>query len=183
MMEQPNLIKRPILVRGNRVTFGFKKDEYYAQARRWPTSASARRAGAIPPGKGTWNGIFYPAQAGSSRAAAEVRRSCVLRRALRHRRSELVVLPRAAAADGTKWAERTPPTSSSRSSCYQKFTHPDMFAKATGADPATLGRKDVDEFRAAIAPLAAAEKLGALLAQFPASFKNEPAHAPIWNGC
>ena len=28
MMEQPNLIKRPILVRGSSVTFGFKKDEY-----------------------------------------------------------------------------------------------------------------------------------------------------------
>ena len=28
MMEQPNLIKRPILVRGSKVTFGFDKDEY-----------------------------------------------------------------------------------------------------------------------------------------------------------
>ena len=28
MMEQPNLIKRPILVRGSKVTFGFNKDEY-----------------------------------------------------------------------------------------------------------------------------------------------------------
>jgi arsenate reductase-like glutaredoxin family protein len=28
MMQQPNLIKRPILVRGNSVTFGFRKDEY-----------------------------------------------------------------------------------------------------------------------------------------------------------
>ena len=28
MLEQPNLIKRPILVQGKRVTFGFKKDEY-----------------------------------------------------------------------------------------------------------------------------------------------------------
>ena len=28
MMEQPNLIKRPILVRGTKVTFGFKKDTY-----------------------------------------------------------------------------------------------------------------------------------------------------------
>ena len=28
MMEQPNLIKRPILIRGSKVTFGFKKDEY-----------------------------------------------------------------------------------------------------------------------------------------------------------
>ena len=28
MMEQPNLIRRPILVRGGRVTFGFDKAEY-----------------------------------------------------------------------------------------------------------------------------------------------------------
>jgi arsenate reductase-like glutaredoxin family protein len=28
MMKQPNLIKRPILVRGARVTFGFDKDTY-----------------------------------------------------------------------------------------------------------------------------------------------------------
>ncbi len=28
MVEQPNLIKRPILVKGKNVTFGFKKDEY-----------------------------------------------------------------------------------------------------------------------------------------------------------
>ncbi len=28
MMEQPNLIKRPILVRGGTVTFGFDKSEY-----------------------------------------------------------------------------------------------------------------------------------------------------------
>jgi arsenate reductase-like glutaredoxin family protein len=28
MMEQPNLIRRPILVRGGKVTFGFDKSEY-----------------------------------------------------------------------------------------------------------------------------------------------------------
>ena len=28
MLEQPNLIRRPVLVRGNKVTFGFDKDEY-----------------------------------------------------------------------------------------------------------------------------------------------------------
>ena len=49
-----------------------------------------------------------------------------------------------------------------------------MFLKATGKDPWNLGQQDVDEFRAAIDPLASAGKLGALLAQFPASFKNEP---------
>jgi arsenate reductase-like glutaredoxin family protein len=28
MMEQPNLIRRPILIRGSRVVFGFDKAEY-----------------------------------------------------------------------------------------------------------------------------------------------------------
>lgn len=28
MMENPNLIRRPILVRGSKVTFGFDKDAY-----------------------------------------------------------------------------------------------------------------------------------------------------------
>ena len=28
MMEQPNLIKRPILIQGSKVTFGFDKDAY-----------------------------------------------------------------------------------------------------------------------------------------------------------
>ena len=28
MMDQPNLIKRPILVRGSKVSFGFKKEDY-----------------------------------------------------------------------------------------------------------------------------------------------------------
>jgi len=30
MVEQPNLIKRPILVRGSKAVFGLKKDEYLA---------------------------------------------------------------------------------------------------------------------------------------------------------
>ena len=57
---------------------------------------------------------------------------------------------------------------------FQKFTHPAMFEKATGANPFDLSQADVDDFRAALDPLASAGKLGALLAQFPASFKNEP---------
>ena len=28
MMAQPNLIRRPILVRGSKVTFGFNKEQY-----------------------------------------------------------------------------------------------------------------------------------------------------------
>ncbi len=73
-----------------------------------------------------------------------------------------------------KWAARTPPGFEFSLKLYQKFTHPEMFVKATGADPSDLGQRDVDEFRAAIDPMADAGKLGALLAQFPASFKNDP---------
>ena len=48
-----------------------------------------------------------------------------------------------------------------------------MFEKATGKSPWDLADKDVDEFKAGIDPLASAGKLGALLAQFPASFQND----------
>jgi arsenate reductase (glutaredoxin) len=34
MLEQPNLIKRPILIKGSRVLFGFNKDEYQTIAGR-----------------------------------------------------------------------------------------------------------------------------------------------------
>lgn len=33
MMAQPNLIKRPILVRGSQVTFGFDKDAYAGKSK------------------------------------------------------------------------------------------------------------------------------------------------------
>ena len=72
-----------------------------------------------------------------------------------------------------QWADRTPDRFEFSLKLYQKFTHPEMFAKATGADSTALGDTDVNEFRRALDPLAEAGKLGALLAQFPASFKNE----------
>ena len=72
------------------------------------------------------------------------------------------------------WVDRTPAGFEFSLKLFQKFTHPAMFERATGADPFDLGGKDVDEFRAGLDPLASSGKLGALLAQFPASFKNEP---------
>jgi arsenate reductase-like glutaredoxin family protein len=33
MLEQPNLIRRPVLVRGSRVVFGFDRDAYERLAR------------------------------------------------------------------------------------------------------------------------------------------------------
>jgi uncharacterized protein YecE (DUF72 family) len=81
---------------------------------------------------------------------------------------------------------RTPPDFEFSVKLYQKFTHPRMFAERVArsipedvrgeADAiAALTRPnvaDLDEFRRGIDPLASAGKLGALLAQFPPSFKN-----------
>jgi uncharacterized protein YecE (DUF72 family) len=128
-----------------------------------------------PSGKGTWNGIFYPRQ--PPRRPRGTPKFDELSFYAEHFdtvevNSSFYRVPAATAVK--KWAERTPASFEFSLKLYQKFTHPDMFAKATGGDPSALGRKDVDEFRDAIAPLAEAGKLGALLAQFPASFKNEP---------
>ena len=127
-----------------------------------------------PTGKGTWNGIFYPVAGRRPRASGKFDE---LRFYAEHFHtvevnSTFYRIPSAATAES--WARRTPNGFEFSLKLFQKFTHPEMFHKATGADPLDLDQKDVDEFRSAIEPLARAGKLGALLAQFPASFKNEP---------
>jgi uncharacterized protein YecE (DUF72 family) len=122
-----------------------------------------------PSGAGTWKGIFYPAKKtkgfdelgfyADHFDTVEVN-------------SSFYRVP--SVQTTAAWAKRTPPGFDFSLKLYQKFTHPEMFLKATGTDPGDLDRRDVDEFRAAVDPLATAGKLGALLAQFPASFKNEP---------
>jgi uncharacterized protein YecE (DUF72 family) len=80
------------------------------------------------------------------------------------------------------WARRTPEGFEFSLKLYQKFTHPAMYEKATGkADAHTdvpgvpmLDDREIDAFRLGIEPLANAGKLGALLAQFPPSFKQSP---------
>ncbi len=70
------------------------------------------------------------------------------------------------------WAKRTPDGFLFTVKLWQKFTHPEMFKEATGRD-AVISQEDIDFFRRSIAPLADKGKLGALLAQFPPSFKND----------
>ena len=122
-----------------------------------------------PSGKGTWNGIFYPTgkRAGFDELAFYAEHFDTV-----EVNSSFYRVP--AVKTARDWVTRTPEDFEFSLKLYQKFTHPEMFAKATGKDPSELDRKDVDEFRAAIDPIAGAGKLGALLAQFPASFKNEP---------
>jgi len=92
------------------------------------------------------------------------------------------------------WAERTPPGFEFSVKLFQKFTHPRMFrervrrglpddARDDTAAIDSLSRSnlaDLDEFRRGIAPLAERGRLGALLAQFPPSFKDdEPSRARL----
>lgn len=122
-----------------------------------------------PSGDGTWNGIFYPAKKakGFDELAFYAEHFDTV-----EVNSSFYRVP--AVKTTSQWVRRTPKHFEFSLKLFQKFTHPEMFLKATGRDPADIDRKDVDEFRAALDPLARAGKLGALLAQFPPSFKNEP---------
>jgi len=132
-----------------------------------------------PTGRGTWNGIFYPRPDRRGRDFDELRFY-----AERFNTVEVNTTfygqPRQQVTAG--WAERTPPGFEFSVKLYQKFTHPapvgaprgkHRLAGTSGAD-AAVSVADVDDFKTGIDPLARAGKLGALLAQFPASFKDTP---------
>jgi len=70
------------------------------------------------------------------------------------------------------WGKRVPDDFLFTVKLWQKFTHPKMYKEATGEE-AAISQKDVDQFKYSIEPLAKSGKLGALLAQFPPSFKND----------
>jgi uncharacterized protein YecE (DUF72 family) len=131
-----------------------------------------------PTGPGAWNGIFYPSGRGGSRG----RHAGDLAYYAEHFdtvevNSSFYRPPEPATTD--KWASQTPSAFDFSLKLFQKFTHPGMYRKATaphieadeGAIPSVTS-VDVDAFKRAIDPLAAAGKLGALLAQFPPSFRH-----------
>lgn len=119
-----------------------------------------------PSGKGTWNGIFYPEKGAAPKGFDEL--------AFYAERFNTVEVnstfygqPRAQVS--LTWVKRTPPGFEFAVKLYQKFTHPNLVRDKTPIRPA-----DVDAFKGGIEPLAAGERLGPLLAQFPASFKDTP---------
>jgi uncharacterized protein YecE (DUF72 family) len=70
------------------------------------------------------------------------------------------------------WVKRVPRDFLFTVKLWQKFTHPKMYEEATG-EVAAISQDDVDLFKRSLEPLARHGKLGALLAQFPPSFKND----------
>ena len=138
-----------------------------------------------PSGHGTWNGVFYPPARGRAKSFDEL--------AFYAEHFNTVEVnatfygqPRANVC--RRWAERTPAGFEFSVKLFQKFTHPKMFEaslrrtlrapEAPAAAFRELARPnaaDLDEFKRGIEPLAAAGKLGAVLAQFPPSFRSAPA--------
>ena len=141
-----------------------------------------------PTGRGTWNGIFYPPPRKRPKGFDEL--------AFYASHFDTVEVnstfygqPRAEVS--SQWAARTPAGFEFSVKLYQKFTHPKMYnervAGSLAPEAAAMGdgdwleaitrpnQADLDEFRRGIDPLASAGKLGALLAQFPPSFKETPA--------
>jgi uncharacterized protein YecE (DUF72 family) len=134
-----------------------------------------------PSGKGTWNGVFYPRPRPKGfdelRYYAEHFDTVEVN-------STFYGQPRVDVC--RSWAARTPAGFEFSVKLFQKFTHPKMYRERVArglpedarddAAAASLARPtsaDLDEFRRGIEPLATSGKLGALLAQFPASFKND----------
>lgn len=115
-----------------------------------------------PSGKGTWNGIFYPGPRERGRGFDELTFY-----AGRFNTVEINATfygqPRAKVTES--WVRRTPPGFEFAVKLYQKFTHPTL-----AGDRTAISTADVDQFKSGIEPLAAANRLGPLLAQFPPSF-------------
>ncbi len=135
-----------------------------------------------PGGRGTWNGVFYPPARGRPQGFDELRYYAEHFDTVEVN-STFYGQPKAEVS--RQWAERTPDGFEFSVKLYQKFTHPRMFEEtlkrsmriggASGRALKEIARPsaaDLDEFRRGIDPLAERGKLGAVLAQFPASFKN-----------
>jgi len=137
-----------------------------------------------PAGRGTWNGVFYPPSRGRAKGFDELSFYAEHFNTVEVN-STFYGQPRPDVARA--WADRTPAGFDFSVKLYQKFTHPKMFkqayVKGIGAGDAAAdalldvvarpNQADLDEFRRGVDPLASSGKLGALLAQFPPSFKSD----------
>jgi len=117
-----------------------------------------------PKGEGTWKGHFYPAGKINELEYYSQFFNTVEVNSSFYRPPD--------PAYAHNWARRVPDGFLFTVKLWQKFTHPKMYQDATGEE-AAISLEDIDIFRRGLEPLAMSGKLGALLAQFPPSFKND----------
>jgi uncharacterized protein YecE (DUF72 family) len=129
-----------------------------------------------PSGPGAWSGVFYPAGRGAMRGATELEYYAEHFDTVEVN-SSFYRLPDPAVA--AKWAAQTPARFDFCLKLFQKFTHPGMYLKGAELRPSredssipAVTLADADAFRQSIDPIVEAGKLGALLVQFPPSFRH-----------
>jgi uncharacterized protein YecE (DUF72 family) len=117
-----------------------------------------------PKGEGTWKGYFYPAgKINELEYYSQFFNTVEINSSFYRPPDPGFVY---------NWAHRVPPGFLFAVKLWQKFTHPKMYKEATGEE-AVVAQGDVDRFKKSLEPLVKYGKLGALLAQFPPSFKND----------
>ncbi len=117
-----------------------------------------------PKGEGTWKGFFYPAgKINELEYYSQFFNTVEINSSFYRPPDPGIVY---------NWARRVPAGFLFAVKLWQKFTHPKMYREATG-EAAAISQEDVDVFCRSLEPLAKSGKLGALLAQFPPSFKND----------
>jgi len=117
-----------------------------------------------PKGEGTWTGYFYPkGKINELEYYSQFFNAVELNSSFYRPPNPAYV---------SNWARRVPDDFLFTVKLWQKFTHPGMHREATGEE-AVISRRDIDIFKRSIAPLVEQGKLGALLAQFPPSFRND----------
>ena len=117
-----------------------------------------------PKGEGTWTGYFYPSgKINELEYYSQFFNTVEINSSFYRPPNTGYVY---------NWAKRVPEGFLFTVKLWQKFTHPKMYKEATGEE-AVISQVDVDIFKRSIEPLVKYGKLGALLAQFPPSFKND----------
>jgi uncharacterized protein YecE (DUF72 family) len=117
-----------------------------------------------PKGEGTWNGYFYPAGRINELEFYSQFFNAVEINSSFYRPPDPGYV--------ANWVKRVPADFRFAVKLWQKFTHPAMYHAATG-EPAVISPEDVAVFNNSLGPMVKAGKLGALLAQFPPSFRND----------
>jgi uncharacterized protein YecE (DUF72 family) len=126
-----------------------------------------------PPSEyGSWTGIFYPWKQGQKIPGTARKFDELAYYAERFRTVEInnTFYRPPSAKTAASWVARTPAGFRFSLKLYQLFTHKQEATRA-----------DIDEFVRGLDPLAEADKLGALLCQFPASFKRDDASVEYLN--
>ena len=119
-----------------------------------------------PAGYGPWTGVFYPLKQGQKIAGTAQKFDELAYYSERFNTVEInnTFYRPPAVNTAQSWVDRTPPGFEFSLKLFQQFTH-----------RREVSQQDIDVFKRGIEPLAEADKLGAILCQFPASFKRDDA--------